>query len=155
MTTFGYPHPLSDGKGAPKHVPGQIALAPLSEAEWQAQVVELAELYGWFVYHTYDSRRSHPGWPDLVLARPTTGELIYVELKTDRGRLSDAQRTWLRVLEDCNQEVHVWRPRDFDDLVHPRLKRQAATCSSSGSSSGSCPSTPGSDLNSEQTTSIP
>jgi hypothetical protein len=100
--------------------------SPLLEAEWQRQVIELAELYGWFVYHTYESRRSNPGWPDLVLARPTTGELIFVELKTDKGRLRREQQTWLRLLEDCNQEVHVWRPRDFDELVHPRLKRPAA-----------------------------
>lgn len=135
--TFGYPDPLSERKGAPAHVPGQIALAPLTEAQWQAQVIELAERYGWFVYHTYDSRRSHAGWPDLVLARPSTGELLYVELKTDKGRVSPAQRTWLRVLEDCNQEVHVWRPRDFDELVHPRLKRQAPAVTSSSSSASS------------------
>jgi hypothetical protein len=107
------------------------------EKAWQAQVIELALLYGWFVYHTYDSRRSQPGWPDLVLARPTTGELIFVELKTDVGRLSPAQRSWLRVLEDCNQEVHVWRPRDFE-AVHARLKRpHAGAGSGSSSSSGS------------------
>lgn len=94
----------------------------MREKEWQAQVIELAVLYGWFVYHTFDSRRSNAGWPDLVLCRPTTGELIFVELKTDVGRLSPAQRSWLRVLEDCNQEVHVWRPRDFE-AVHARLKR--------------------------------
>jgi hypothetical protein len=104
------------------------------EKAWQAQVIELALLYGWFVYHTYDSQ---PGWPDLVLARPTTGELIFVELKTDVGRLSPAQRSWLRVLEDCNQEVHVWRPRDFE-AVHARLKRpHAGAGSGSSSSSGS------------------
>jgi hypothetical protein len=123
--TFGYPDPLSDAKGVPKHVPGQIAFgATLSEKDWQQQVIELAELYGWLIYHTFDSRRSHPGWPDLVLCRPPTGELIYVEMKTDKGRLSGPQRMWLDALRDCNQEVHVWRPRDFD-AVHERLKRPA------------------------------
>jgi hypothetical protein len=123
LSTFGWPDPMSAG-GRPPSVPGQVALA-VSEKEWQAQIIELAELYGWFVYHTYDSRRSAAGWPDLVLARPTTGELIYVELKTDKGRVTKAQQTWLRILQDCNQETHVWRPRDFD-AIHDRLKRPAA-----------------------------
>lgn len=109
----------------------------MREKAWQQQVIELALLYGWFIYHTFDSRRSQPGWPDLVLARPTSGELLFVELKTDVGRLSPAQRSWLRVLEDCNQEVHVWRPRDFDEHVHPRLKRQAPALAASSSSSSS------------------
>jgi hypothetical protein len=122
------------------------------EKAWQQQVIELALLYGWFIYHTYDSRRSQPGWPDLVLARPTTGELIFVELKTDVGRLSPAQRSWLRVLEDCNQEVHVWRPRDFE-AVHARLKRQPVPLLGFLSLVGS--SSEPSSLNSRHTTSRP
>ena len=41
----------------------------MSEAEFQAQVVELARLRGWRTHHHYDSRRSTPGWPDLVMVR--------------------------------------------------------------------------------------
>lgn len=113
---FGNPTP-------PALCRGQLPFA-ISEKDWQLQVLELAGLYGWMTYHTYDSRRSNPGWPDLVLCRPQTGELIYVELKTDRGRVSSAQKLWLEALEACGQEVHVWRPRDFD-AVHERLKRAA------------------------------
>lgn len=120
MSTFGYPDPMSAG-GAPAILPGQVPFV-VSEKDWQLQVIELAELYGWRVYHTFDSRRSNPGWPDLVLCRPTSGELLYVELKTDKGRLSAAQRAWLDALAACGQETHVWRPRDFD-AVHDRLKR--------------------------------
>lgn len=121
-STFGWPDPMSAG-GRPPMLPGQVPFA-VSEKDWQAQIIEIAELYGWFAYHTYDSRRSAAGWPDLVLARPSTGELIYVELKTDKGRLTKAQQAWLRILQDCNQETHVWRPRDFD-AIHERLKRPA------------------------------
>lgn len=95
----------------------------LRENKWQEQVVQLAQLYRWLVYHTYDSRRSNPGWPDLVLCRPP--ELLVVELKTDTGRLSVAQRDWLDALTACGVETHVWRPYDFD-AVHDRLKRRAA-----------------------------
>jgi hypothetical protein len=42
----------------------------LRESVFQDQIVGLARFYGWDrVYHTHDSRRSHPGFPDLVLVR--------------------------------------------------------------------------------------
>lgn len=94
----------------------------MTEKAWQAAVVQLATLYGWLVYHTYDSRRSNPGWPDLVLVRANTGEILYVELKTDKGKTTPAQDVWLAALRACGQEAHVWRPRDLD-AAHERLKR--------------------------------
>lgn len=92
----------------------------LPEKAWQAQVVELAQLYGWWVYHPYDSRRSEPGWPDCTFAR--VPEFFLAELKTDRGRLSPAQRRCIALLLSCGLEVNVWRPRDFE-AVHARLRR--------------------------------
>ncbi len=44
--------------------------AVLSEADFMDQVIDLAHLYGWMVYHTYDSRRSAPGYPDLAFCHP-------------------------------------------------------------------------------------
>lgn len=95
----------------------------MDEATWQAQVLELAGLSGWTHFHPYNMRRSDPGWPDLVLCRPP--ELIFVELKTDRGRVRPEQTVWLERLEACGAEVYIWRPRDFDE-VHQRLRRR--TC---------------------------
>lgn len=103
----------------------------LSEKAWQEQVLELAGYYRWEHFHVYDSRRSDPGWPDLVLVRPP--ELVFVELKTDRGRLRAAQTAWLERLAACGQEVYVWRPSDFD-AVHARLKPQRRLVLSSSSS---------------------
>lgn len=91
----------------------------MTEKTWQDQVVELATLYRWVHFHVYDSRRSDPGWPDLVLARPP--ELLVAELKTDKGRLTTAQTDWLSRLAACGIETHVWRPRDFE-RVHARLR---------------------------------
>lgn len=93
----------------------------LTEKAWQAQVIELATLYGWEHYHPFTSIRSTPGWPDLTLIRPP--ELLFAELKTDRGRLTAAQRHWIAMLVACDMEVHVWRPADFRD-VHDRLRRR-------------------------------
>jgi hypothetical protein len=85
-----------------------------SESQFQAAVVEYAERLGWLAYHTHDSRRSNPGFPDLVLAR--RGRLIFAELKTEKGRLSTAQVDWLRAIEDASIEVYVWRPSLWHEI---------------------------------------
>jgi hypothetical protein len=88
---------------------------PQTEGSWQGQVVEAAQLLGWRTYHTFDSRRSDAGFPDLVLVRRP--RVIFVELKSDRGRLTDDQRAWLEALGGCRVERYVWRPADW-----PRIK---------------------------------
>lgn len=92
----------------------------MREKEWQEQVIELAGYYRWLVYHTYDSRRSAKGFPDLVLVRE---HVIFAELKTDRGRLSVDQRRWLEALRAAGQIAELWRPRDFE-RVHAFLRGQ-------------------------------
>ena len=64
--------------------------ARIPEKEFQGQVLDLAKLLGWLCYHTHNSRRSAPGFSDLVLARPPV--VRFVELKTDTGRLRPEQR---------------------------------------------------------------
>lgn len=89
-------------------------LTDLTEKDWQRQVVELAVMCGWRkAYHTFDSRRSHPGFPDLVLVRD---RVLFIELKAEKGKLSDVQRDWLRALLEANAEAYVARPRDLDEI---------------------------------------
>lgn len=100
----------------------------MTEADWQRQVIDLAHLCGWRVAHFRPARTAHgwatpvtadgAGFPDLVLIRD---RVIFAELKSDRGRLSDVQRRWIAGLTDAGAEVHVWRPADFD-TVHQHLK---------------------------------
>jgi hypothetical protein len=93
----------------------------LTEKAFLAQVRELARLFGWLEFHPYDSRRSTPGYPDLFMVRPP--RLIFAELKSDTGRVTEAQRAWLETLGQCpGVEVYVWRPGDFDAIVE-RLQR--------------------------------
>jgi hypothetical protein len=57
-------------------------------------------------YHAFDSRRSTPGFPDVVLVRPPS--VLLVEMKTDRDRLTPPQRDWLEALTRCpGIEVYV------------------------------------------------
>ena len=94
----------------------------MTEAYFQSQVIMLAKLYGWLVMHTRAVEirpgvwktplTGHPGFPDLVLAHATRG-VIFAELKSDKGRLSDMQDVWLRTLADAGCETYVWRPKDL------------------------------------------
>lgn len=93
--------------------PGKLPV--ISEADFLASVTQLANLSGWLVYHTYDSRRSQAGFPDLVLAR--NGQLIFAELKTNKGRVKAAQTLWLDTLSQVpGIGVYLWRPRDWDGI---------------------------------------
>ena len=88
------------------------------EAQFQAQVIQLARINGWKVFHPakMQSRdgtwrtalQGDKGWPDLVLAHKDRG-LIVAELKSDVGKVSFDQQAWLTHLAPW-AEVHVWRP---------------------------------------------
>jgi hypothetical protein len=92
--------------------------ATISEGEFQAKVIEFAKAHGWLHYHTYDSRKSVAGFPDLVLVR---GEVIWAELKDEKRKVSDEQKEWLEALRVAGQKAYVWRPRDWQN-VKDRLK---------------------------------
>lgn len=92
-----------------------------TEKQWQAEVVRAARLLGWTAYHTHDSRRSEPGWPDLALVRD---RLVMAELKTDTGRISPDQQRWLDLLDGAGIETYVWRPRDIDDVLAVLKRRR-------------------------------
>jgi hypothetical protein len=87
----------------------------LSEAAFQAKVVALAVDNGFEVYHTFDSRRSAPGYPDLVIAKP--GRLIVAELKVGRNKPTPAQEKWLRLYESIpGVRVFRWRETDWSEI---------------------------------------
>lgn len=90
-------------------------LVDVLEKDWQKQVRQLATLLGYKrAYHTHDSRKSDTGFPDLVLVRD---RIIYLELKREKGRLTDTQREWVTALHQAGGEVYVVRPHNFDALA--------------------------------------
>jgi len=72
----------------------------MTEAELQTAIIDVAELAGWLVFHDHDSRRNPAGLPDLILVKPP--RVVFLELKTDTGRLRPEQQTWLEALADCD-----------------------------------------------------
>lgn len=89
--------------------------AAMTEADFQAQIVALAEAKNWLCYHTHDSRRSQPGFPDLVLVRGST--VLFLEVKAEKGKLSPAQLEWMVGLKGVRY-VHAAtvRPSDWDEV---------------------------------------
>lgn len=93
-----------------------MSLPPVSEKAFQGAVLDIARVLGYRSYHTYDSRRSAPGLPDLLLVRPP--RVIFSELKTQHGRVTAAQEQWLALLRDCpGVECYTWRPSDLEAIA--------------------------------------
>ena len=90
----------------------------MSESQLQGVVIETAQRFGWMVHHDRPAQNSrgdwrtaisgHPGFPDLVLVRD--GQVLFVELKSDSGRLSKTQEQWKIAFDGA---LEVWRPADW------------------------------------------
>ena len=111
--------PCSGDGFAPEHGLSDVHLAWLgmateTEAGFTYAIAQLAGRSGWLVYHTYDSRRSTPGFPDLVLVKR---RVLWRELKLDKGRTTKEQDEWLLALVAAGQDAGIWRPRDWDHIV--------------------------------------
>jgi len=97
----------------------------VSEAAFLTQVIDLAQALHWRAHHVRPAWskkgwrtpiQGDPGFPDLVLVRPP--RVIFAELKSERGRLSDEQEIWIDWLEKCHLgEIYIWKPSDWDDIV--------------------------------------
>jgi len=89
-------------------------LTVVSERDWQQTVVDYATAKKWTCYHTHDSRRSDPGFPDLVMVRE---RIVFAELKRERGKVSPEQRDWQIAIMFAKGEYYLWRPSDWDEVV--------------------------------------
>ena len=88
----------------------------ISEKQLQELVRKSALLLGYKYFHVWNSMHSPKGFPDCVLAK--RGRLIFVELKSENGKVTDDQQAWLDILNTIavSVEVRVVRPADFDEL---------------------------------------
>jgi len=96
---------------------------PMSEQVWQQQFVQLAGYLGWKHLHVRRSlgrgrkwvtATNIDGWPDLHLWHETIQRAIYVELKSEAGRLRPQQIDVLGSLTRAGQEVYVLKPSDLE-----------------------------------------
>lgn len=97
----------------------------VSEAAFQQVVIDVARWHGWKVFHPLPAQNARGRWrtaqagdtgfPDLVLAHPKRG-VIFAELKSAIGKLSDRQQAWIDTLRQAGAEVYVWRPADIEQI---------------------------------------
>lgn len=86
------------------------------EAEYQAQIVDLAETLGWACWHDNDSRRNHGGFPDLEMLRGPT--MLRLEIKTEDGKVTGAQDAYIARLKKIKFV--------YADVIRPRHWKQVA-----------------------------
>jgi hypothetical protein len=90
-------------------------VVPVKERDLERYVLDVAQARGWLVYHTFDSRRSQPGFPDLILLR---GERqVVAELKVGRNKPTEAQELWLDAFHEAGAQTCVWREGDLDEIA--------------------------------------
>lgn len=95
----------------------------MTERQLQDAIVDVARLFGWRIAHQRPARtnegwrtaiQGHAGFPDLVLLRPP--RLIFAELKSKKGQLTQEQALWLNGLKVSGPsiETYEWRPQDWE-----------------------------------------
>ena len=87
-----------------------------TEGQFQQRLIETAELCGWMVYHTYDSRKSREGFPDLILVKEGVRVLLAMEVKRSRkevramlqpaNKRGRKQLAWIQALGEV-ETVHA------------------------------------------------
>lgn len=101
--------------GKPIAKPEPVAVNDIdAEKAFQATLIKFAKPLGWSIYHTFDSRRSNKGFPDLVMVRGD--RIIFAELKSATGRLMADQESWIELLRGAGQVVYVWRPANWPEI---------------------------------------
>ena len=109
----------------------------ITEAEFLATIIKYAQAKGWKVAHFRPGMTSRvdkagkpvwvtpvqgdgKGFPDLVLTRD--GQLLFIEAKNEKGKLSEEQAEWILQLSKVaysspRVEVHAWRPSDWETIL--------------------------------------
>jgi|TARA_R110000744_G_scaffold159057_2_gene275128 hypothetical protein len=101
---------------------GQLARM-MSEAELQKAIIAFARAQGWLVAHFRPAKTTRGNWitpvsgdgagfPDLVLVK---NRVLYVELKSELGKLSTSQDMWMSALKHSGENIFTWRPSQWMD----------------------------------------
>jgi len=101
----------------------------ITEKDFGKWLEDLLDLYGYRWVHfrparvmrkgkdTYETAYTgYKGFPDYVVCHPELKRLIFIELKSDKGKVSDEQYDWLESLGKSGGEVYIWRPSDRDNI---------------------------------------
>ena len=102
-----------------------------NEKQFQQAVVQFAATAGWDAHHVRPGQYGSAyktdglkGMPDLILIGQRGQGIIFAELKSRTGKLSQTQEYRLSQLLANGAEVHLWRPKDWDAIVARLTRRQ-------------------------------
>lgn len=95
----------------------------MTEKELQQNVIALARMLGWKTYHTFDSRRSDVGFPDIVAIHPEHHWTFVAELKREGKLPTEDQHRWISYFHGAGIRVFVWHPIDWLDGTIERILR--------------------------------
>lgn len=99
------------------------------ESLWQQAVERMFRQVGWDTQHFWNTMNARPGFPDLLCWRVThvffpanvhqrvNGKLVFAELKTETGKVTESQRSTLLNLAAAGAPVFLWRPSDLDEIL--------------------------------------
>ncbi len=115
---------IAKGENMVSDTPKPARIITHPEADLQKMIIDLAHVRGWLVhaerpawtakgYRT--AIQGDAGFPDLVMVREK--RTVYAELKSEQGRLSEEQAAWIAALQQAKNEVFVWHPSDWDEIV--------------------------------------
>ena len=107
----------------------------IKEAEFLSQVTELLEMFRWRWCH-FRPARTKDGWrtalsgdkgfPDIVAIKELNGgsvRLLFIELKREQGKLTEAQKGWLDLLNKvAGVETYVWYPHNWNEICNSLIE---------------------------------
>ena len=85
----------------------------ITETDIRRQGRDYLRIKGWFVFYVLQGLGAYRGIPDLIAVRD--GRVLFIELKTARGRQSDHQKKFQADLEAAGGEYILCR--GADDLL--------------------------------------
>ena len=80
----------------------------MKESQLQAKIIRKLESTGWFVLKLIQTNKN--GIPDLEIIKD--GRVIFLEIKTDTGKVSDLQRYRITELEKYGTEAYLLKGWD-------------------------------------------
>lgn len=101
------------------------------EAQLQTAAIDLAKYAGWLAHHGRPARTAkgwttplegHKGFPDVVFVSQKFDLVLFVEFKSERGKVSPEQAEWAAALENICRATNgrmayrLWRPSDWDQI---------------------------------------
>lgn len=89
----------------------------ITEKQFEAQVKDLGKiLHVDKFYHPFLSKWSEKGFPDCTIIK--VPKLIFMELKSEKGQLTPAQKEWLDLLNQCTSvEAYCFKPHQIEEIA--------------------------------------